>query len=180
MKRARQAKTSDEGVIAMKNKYSKPNFGRRLKEPNISDLCERTDERKMIVQPVQETEVEDFEKLADSMNQELVKNPVGNDMIKNLWRKTYNYRRHYIQTNKTVDILLKFPAYRLMNLLFADVQMLTGVNVEKAANEKLPDLLDKIGDNNQFLSDIIPIRCIKILGSIFNDPWKHYLCATDQ
>ncbi|CAF1278623.1 unnamed protein product [Didymodactylos carnosus] len=147
MKRARQAKTSNEEVVVMKNKYSKPNSGRHLKEPNISDLCERTDEKKMIVQPVQESEVEDFEKLVDSMNQELVKNPAGNDIIKDLWRKTYKYRRHYIQTNKTVDILLKFPAYRLMNLLFADVQMLIGVSVEKAANEKLPDLLVSLVEN---------------------------------
>ncbi|CAF1380950.1 unnamed protein product [Rotaria sp. Silwood1] len=57
-----------------------------------------------------------------------------------------------------------------------DVKILACVDLDYCVKEKMDILSRKILSGNQFPTDSPAIRCLKVLCSILNDSWKHYIC----
>ncbi|CAF4422155.1 unnamed protein product, partial [Rotaria sp. Silwood2] len=54
--------------------------------------------------------------------------------------------------------------------ILAEVKDCAGVNIEENVNDLLPKFFDHLPDNNCLLSDVLPIRVIRILCKFFGDP----------
>ncbi|CAF1979151.1 unnamed protein product [Rotaria magnacalcarata] len=54
-------------------------------------------------------------------------------------------------------------------MILAEVKDYAGVNLKDNANNLLPKLFDHLPENNYFLSDVLPIRVIRILCKCFGD-----------
>ncbi|CAF1288923.1 unnamed protein product [Rotaria sordida] len=108
--------------------------------------------------------------IVDQMKLQLLKDDPDLDFFRNLWRQSFNIRRLCIRDLTVTEILERFPGYRLSEMILAEVKECTDVNIEENVNDLLPKFFDHLPDNNCFLSDVLPIRIIRILCKFFGDP----------
>ncbi|CAF4021138.1 unnamed protein product [Rotaria sp. Silwood2] len=112
--------------------------------------------------------------IVDQRKLELLKDNPDLDMFHNLWQQSFNIRRLCIRDLTATEILERFPGYRLSEMISAthntEVKECAGVNIEENVNDLLPKFFDHLPDNNCFLSDVSPIRVIRILCKFFGDP----------
>ncbi|CAF1297573.1 unnamed protein product [Adineta steineri] len=107
--------------------------------------------------------------MVNQMNMELLKDDPNNELLHDLWIQSFNIRRLCIRELDIVEILERFPGYRRLEMILAEVKESTGIDIEENVNVLLPKFFDHIPDNNCFLSDVLPIRVIRVLCKLFSD-----------
>ncbi|CAF1499096.1 unnamed protein product [Rotaria magnacalcarata] len=80
---------------------------------------------------------------------------VHNDTLNTLWKKTFGYRRLFIRSHTTNEVLEKFPGYSYPCLMFEEIKMIENVDIENNVSELLPRLFDKLPNNSLFIMDRI-------------------------
>ncbi|CAF3338490.1 unnamed protein product [Rotaria sp. Silwood2] len=121
-------------------------------------------------------EIQQIEEKVETIKTDLQNKSIDDPHIQRLWIETFDYRQNFIKQNTTVNIMGQFPVYSNPSMILADIELLSGVNLENSVKEKIQLLSNKICSGNKFLSDDPVVRCFKILCSILNDSWKHYIC----
>ncbi|CAF4387973.1 unnamed protein product [Rotaria magnacalcarata] len=76
---------------------------------------------------------------------------VHNDTLNTLWKKTFGYRRLFIRSHTTNEVLEKFPGYSYPCLMFEEIKMIENVDIENNVSELLPRLFDKLPNNSLFI-----------------------------
>ncbi|CAF3060653.1 unnamed protein product [Rotaria sp. Silwood2] len=112
---------------------------------------------------------ENLSSLVNQMKIELLKDDPDTDILHNIWRQSFNIRRLHVRQLPIDELLSRFPGYRRPDLLLAEVQETAGVDLVENVKDILPKLFDCIPDNNCFLSDVLPIRVIRVLCKKFGD-----------
>ncbi|CAF1357077.1 unnamed protein product [Adineta steineri] len=107
--------------------------------------------------------------MVNQMNMELLKDDPNNQLLHDLWIQSFNIRRLCIRELDIVEILERFPGYRRSEMILAEVKESTGIDIEENVNVLLPKFFDHVPDNNCFLSDVLPIRVIRVLCKLFSD-----------
>ncbi|CAF1680854.1 unnamed protein product, partial [Rotaria magnacalcarata] len=95
----------------------------------------------------------DLEQLVITMKEGIENTTIDNDELNILWKKTFGYRRSYIRSHTTNEVLERFPGYSYPILIFEEVKMTDNVDIEQNVNEILPHAL--------------PIRTVKLLSKQF-------------
>ncbi|CAF5174735.1 unnamed protein product, partial [Rotaria magnacalcarata] len=78
---------------------------------------------------------------------------IDNDELNILWKKTFGYRRSYIRSHTTNEVLERFPGYSYPILIFEEVKMTDNVDIEQNVNEILPRLFEKLPNNSLYVMD---------------------------
>ncbi|CAF2039466.1 unnamed protein product [Rotaria magnacalcarata] len=95
----------------------------------------------------------DLEQLVITMKEGIENTTIDNDELNILWKKTFGYRRSYIRSHTTNEVLERFPGYSYPTLIFEEVKMTDNVDIEQNVDEILPHAL--------------PIRTVKLLSKQF-------------
>ncbi|CAF3827820.1 unnamed protein product [Rotaria sp. Silwood1] len=118
----------------------------------------------------------DIEQLVTTMKESIQNGTIHNDVLNTLWKKTFGYRRLFISSHTTNEILEKFPGYSYPCLIFEEIKMIDNVDIEKNVNKILPRLFDKLPNNELFImgdhilvenEPIVPTPCIKVSNEKF-------------
>ncbi|CAF3990124.1 unnamed protein product [Rotaria sp. Silwood1] len=172
-KRERQ-NINDDRIAHMKNKYSQIQSGRKIKGFTMTQMSER--------KPLQtinsgvNTDLEQMKAKSDIINKNFSNCSFDDQAFKRLWIETHEHRQNFIKQHTTADILQEYPVYSNPTMILADVKILACVDLDYCVKEKMDILSRKILSGNQFPTDSPAIRCLKVLCSILNDSWKHYIC----
>ncbi|CAF1375267.1 unnamed protein product [Rotaria sordida] len=158
-----------------KNKFGK-GPGRPVKKTDLVSAERKTEK---IIFIGRSDDEQDMFKLNQMMKDEFNKQSPDMEVITYYWRKTFTYRRLFTRNNSTKDVLLEYPSYSLPSLIFEEVRMTTDIDVEHNVELFLPALFEKVPDNSMFISDVLPIRLIKLLYKNFKDPVVHVLTEKD-
>ncbi|CAF3502492.1 unnamed protein product [Rotaria sordida] len=158
-----------------KNKFGK-GPGRPVKKTDLVSAERKTEK---IIFIGRSDDEQDMFKLNQMMKDEFNKQSPDMEVITYYWRKTFTYRRLFTRNNSTKDVLLEYPSYSLPSLIFEEVRMTTDIDVEHNVELFLPALFEKVPDNSMFISDVLPIRLIKLLYKNFKDPVLHVLTEKD-
>ncbi|CAF4097291.1 unnamed protein product, partial [Adineta steineri] len=159
---------------------NKSKFGKGLGRPiKKSDLvsAERKTEKLMFIPRLDDEQ--DIFKLHQMMKDEFNKQPHDIDGLTYLWRKTFSSRRLFTRNHSIKEILSEYPAYSLSCLILEEIRITTDIDLEQNVESFLPFLFEKLPDNSMFISDILPIRVIKLLYQYFKDPISYVLTEKD-
>ncbi|CAF3847856.1 unnamed protein product, partial [Rotaria sp. Silwood1] len=107
--------------------------------------------------------------LTDQMKIELRRDNPDNNVLHKLWRQSFNTRRLHVRELPIDQLLEQYPGYRRADLLLAEVKETIGVDLNENVEDLLPKFFECLPDNNYFLSDVLPIRVIRILCKKFGD-----------
>ncbi|CAF3234312.1 unnamed protein product [Rotaria sp. Silwood2] len=154
-----------------KNKFGK-GPGRPVKKTDLVS-AERKNEKLMFIGQLDDEQ--DMFKLNQMLKDEFNKKPVNMEALTYFWKKTFTYRRLFTRNNVIKEVLLEYPAYSLTSLVFEEVRMTTDTDIERNVELFLPMLFEKLPDNSMFISDVLPIRVIKLLYHHFKDPVTYAL-----
>ncbi|CAF4744039.1 unnamed protein product, partial [Rotaria sp. Silwood2] len=154
-----------------KNKFGK-GPGRPVKKTDLVS-AERKNEKLMFIGQLDDEQ--DMFKLNQMLKDEFNKKPVNMEALTYFWKKTFTYRRLFTRNNVIKEVLLEYPAYSLTSLVFEEVRMTTDTDIERNVELFLPMLFEKLPDNSMFISDVLPIRVIKLLYDHFKDPVTYAL-----
>ncbi|CAF4536713.1 unnamed protein product [Rotaria magnacalcarata] len=95
----------------------------------------------------------DLEQLVITMKEGIENTTIDNDELNILWKKTFGYRRSYIRSHTTNEVLERFPGYSYPILIFEEVKMTDNVDIEQNVNEILPRLFEKLPNNSLYVMD---------------------------
>ncbi|CAF1267560.1 unnamed protein product [Didymodactylos carnosus] len=173
----RQSKADTiEQIKAHKIKYSRLESGRPIKKQAITTLADRDPEKKIILQSDAKENENEVENLKDELKIAAKNENPDAKLLLNAWSKTIRYRRDFVRTHKIADIIEQFPTYKQPCFIYAEIEMLTGLNIEVTGKLILNELYQKLlTENTAFLTDAMPLRLIKVLCGIFEETWKHYI-----
>ncbi|CAF1996641.1 unnamed protein product [Rotaria magnacalcarata] len=174
-KRERQ-NLSDDKVIEMKHRYSKVNSGRKIKGFPVTQMSERNSLKTIAIVKYTSNDSEQMKAKAEIINKNFLNNSFDDEVFKQLWAETHEYRQSFIKQHTTADIMEQFSVYSNPSMVLEDVKILTSVDLDNSVKERMDVLSSKICSDNQFPTDNPSIRCFKVLCSILNDSWKHYIC----
>ncbi|CAM4836680.1 unnamed protein product, partial [Rotaria magnacalcarata] len=117
----------------------------------------------------------DIEQLVTTMKEGIRNGTIHSDTLNTLWKKTFGYRRLFIRSHTTNEVLEKFPGYSYPCLMFEEVKMIENVDIENNVSKLLPRLFDKLPNNSLFIMDLLSIRIIKLLCKQFHQSVSHIL-----
>ncbi|CAF1293238.1 unnamed protein product [Rotaria sordida] len=107
--------------------------------------------------------------LANQMKIELRRDNPDNNVLHKLWRQSFNTRRIHVRELPIDQLLEQYPGYHSADLLLAEVKESVGVDLNENVEVLLPKFFECLPDNNCFLSDVLPIRVIRILCKKFGE-----------
>ncbi|CAF4557677.1 unnamed protein product [Rotaria socialis] len=158
-------------VQGKKEKFGKGS-GRSAKKSEVLS-AERKHENMIYVSTIMDEC--DIEQLVTTMKEGIRNGTIHSDTLNTLWKKTFGYRRLFIRSHTTNEILEKFPGYSYPCLMFEEVKMIENVDIENNVSKLLPRLFDKLPNNSLFIMDLLPIRIIKLLCKQFHQSVSHIL-----
>ncbi|CAF4207787.1 unnamed protein product, partial [Rotaria sordida] len=107
--------------------------------------------------------------LANQMKTELRRDNPDSNVLHKLWRQSFNTRRIHVRELPIDQLLEQHPGYPRADLLLAEVKESVGVDLNESVEVLLPKFFECLPDNNCFLSDVLPIRVIRILCKKFGE-----------
>ncbi|CAF4709600.1 unnamed protein product [Rotaria socialis] len=158
-------------VQGKKEKFGKGS-GRSAKKSEVLS-AERKHENMIYVSTIMDEC--DIEQLVTTMKEGIRNGTIHSDTLNTLWKKTFGYRRLFIRSHTTNEVLEKFPGYSYPCLMFEEVKMIENVDIENNVSKLLPRLFDKLPNNSLFIMDLLPIRIIKLLCKQFHQSVSHIL-----
>ncbi|CAF3969951.1 unnamed protein product, partial [Rotaria sordida] len=118
----------------------------------------------------------DIEQLVTTMKEGTQNGTIHNDVLSTLWKKTFGYRRLFIRSHTTNEVLEKFPGYSYPCLIFEEIKMIDNVDIEQNVSEILPRLFDKLSNNTLFImGEFVANSNIKLLCKQFKQSISHIL-----
>ncbi|CAF3796765.1 unnamed protein product [Rotaria sp. Silwood1] len=158
-----------------KNKFGK-GLGKSIKKSDLVS-AERKTEKFMFIGRLDDEQ--DVLKLNQMLKDEFNKQSFDIEALTYMWKKTFPSRRLLTRNHPIKEILSEYPTYSLPCLIFEEVRMTTDIDIELNVELFLPDLFEKLPDNSMFISDVLPIREIKLLFQYFKDPISYVLTGKD-
>ncbi|CAF3495494.1 unnamed protein product [Rotaria socialis] len=168
-KRERRPLQMDNKLVKLKQtKYNhgKEN-GRPKRKSVVAQAQRRTNDIPFI--NLNDRQNENLSSLVNQMNIELLKDNPDNNILHNLWSQSFNIRRLHVRELTIDELLERFPGYRRADLLLAEVKETAGIDLNENIDTLLPKFFECLPDNNCYLSDVLPIRIIRILCKRFGD-----------
>ncbi|CAF1622806.1 unnamed protein product [Rotaria magnacalcarata] len=163
-KRERRPLQMDNKLVKLKQ--TKYNHGKENGRPKRKSVIAQAERRTNDIPFINlnDRQNENFSSLVNQMEIELLKDNPDNNIFHNLWSQAFNIRRLHVS-----ELLERFPGYHRADLLLAEVQETVGIDLNENVDTLLPKFFECLPDNNCYLSDVLPIRIIRILCKRFGD-----------
>ncbi|CAF3904555.1 unnamed protein product, partial [Rotaria magnacalcarata] len=86
---------------------------------------------------------------AEIINKIFLNNSFNDQVLKQLWTETHEYRQSFIKQHTIADIREQFSVYSNPSMVLEDVKILTSVDLDNSVKERM-DVLSNTQDTNSW------------------------------